>query len=179
MKHDNYRIWSWILAVVLLGTLWHFAYAISGDAYFVGLIAPVNESVWEHLKIVYLPILVISAAQYCLLKNKRVNFWLGILTGTTLAMLIVIFGFYLYSSLLAESLVIDIGLYIASIIVALFTASWITKNTKRSNALEICSIILIIMIGLVLVYATVAPPKISPLLDSNTNTYGIYKLPAD
>ena len=59
MKHDNYRIWSWILAVVLLGTLWHFAYAISGDAYFVGLIAPVNESVWEHLKIVYLPILAV------------------------------------------------------------------------------------------------------------------------
>jgi ABC-type nickel/cobalt efflux system permease component RcnA len=63
--------------------------------------------------------------------------------------------------------------------VALFTASWITKNTKRSNALEICSIILIIMIGLVLIYTTVAPPKISPLLDSNTNTYGIYKLPSN
>ena len=35
----------------LAGTLLHFLYGLSGEFFLVGLLAPVNESVWEHLKL--------------------------------------------------------------------------------------------------------------------------------
>ena len=43
-----------ILSVSLLGTLLHFTYRWSGRN---PLIAPVNESVWEHMKLLFFPML--------------------------------------------------------------------------------------------------------------------------
>ena len=39
----------------LVGTLCHFVYHLSGELFLVGLFVPVNESVWEHLKMVLWP----------------------------------------------------------------------------------------------------------------------------
>ena len=39
----------------LAGTLLHFLYGLSGEFFLVGLLAPVNESVWEHLKLALWP----------------------------------------------------------------------------------------------------------------------------
>ena len=48
---------SRILCVSLLGTLLHFTYRWSGCNPLIGLIAPVNESVWEHMKLLFFPML--------------------------------------------------------------------------------------------------------------------------
>ena len=37
-------------AIVIAGTLLHFVYGWSGRNLLVGLVSPVNESVWEHTK---------------------------------------------------------------------------------------------------------------------------------
>ncbi len=47
-----------ILFVIVLGTLMHFMYNWSGKHPFAGLIAPVNESVWEHMKLLFFPMLL-------------------------------------------------------------------------------------------------------------------------
>nr|WP_236945659.1 DUF6512 family protein [Enterocloster clostridioformis] len=47
-----------ILSVSLLGTLLHFTYRWSGRNPLIGLIAPVNESVWEHMKLLFFPMLL-------------------------------------------------------------------------------------------------------------------------
>ena len=44
-KKSYQDIWWWALATVVLGTIWHFVYQISGDNLAVGLVAPINESV--------------------------------------------------------------------------------------------------------------------------------------
>lgn len=49
------HVHSWRVGFVLVavvGTLWHFVYDLSGGSWLVGLVAPVNESVWEHTKLV-------------------------------------------------------------------------------------------------------------------------------
>ena len=47
-----------ILCVSILGTLLHFTYRWSGRNPLIGLIAPVNESVWEHMKLLFFPMLL-------------------------------------------------------------------------------------------------------------------------
>jgi hypothetical protein len=47
-----------ILFISLLGSLIHFLYDLSGKSLLVGLIAPINESVWEHLKLPLVPTLL-------------------------------------------------------------------------------------------------------------------------
>lgn len=49
-----------ILFVMLTGTLAHFLYDWSGKHAVVGLFSPVNESVWEHMKLLFFPMLLYS-----------------------------------------------------------------------------------------------------------------------
>ena len=44
--------------VGILGTLFHFVYDWSGQMWFVGLFVPVNESTWEHMKLLFVPMLI-------------------------------------------------------------------------------------------------------------------------
>ena len=47
-----------ILFTLIIGTLLHFTYGWSGENPFVALYSPVNESVWEHLKLLFFPVLL-------------------------------------------------------------------------------------------------------------------------
>lgn len=49
--------WIWIIAA---GSLLHFVYDLTGENPFVGVFVPVNESVWEHLKLLLLPVFLFS-----------------------------------------------------------------------------------------------------------------------
>ena len=54
----------YIIAVAVLGTLNHFLYELSGGAAIFALFCPVNESTWEHLKLLFFPYLFASIWQY-------------------------------------------------------------------------------------------------------------------
>ena len=49
-----------IIFTFLAGTLLHFAYEWSGTNFWVGLFAPVSESTWEHMKLLFFPMLIYS-----------------------------------------------------------------------------------------------------------------------
>lgn len=53
---------KWILIGIpllfVIGALLHFAYDVLGESPIVGLFAPVNESIWEHAKMVVWPIIL-------------------------------------------------------------------------------------------------------------------------
>jgi hypothetical protein len=51
------------LAVVLSGSLLHFAWEWSGRHFWVGIVAATNESTWEHLKLAFWPALVFAPIQ--------------------------------------------------------------------------------------------------------------------
>ena len=46
------------IAVSIAGTLMHFIYEWSGNNKIVALFAPVNESPWEHLKLLFFPFVI-------------------------------------------------------------------------------------------------------------------------
>ena len=52
-----------ILFTVLLGSLLHFTYEWSGHLTAVSLFSAVNESTWEHLKLLFMPMFLYSAAE--------------------------------------------------------------------------------------------------------------------
>ena len=54
--------------VGILGTLFHFVYDWSGQMWFVGLFVPVNESTWEHMKLLFVFILCLAI---CILKDRN------------------------------------------------------------------------------------------------------------
>lgn len=106
MKTKSIFIISCIISIII-GTLLHFVYEWSGNNFIVGLFAPVNESVWEHLKLILLPATLFGIFfSYYIMKNSKnkttnkpktinnkvnySNFWYFLSGNIIIAMLIVV-----------------------------------------------------------------------------------------
>ena len=120
--------------VLICGTLSHFFYEWSNDNRIIGLFSPVNESVWEHMKLVFFPMLFYSIIAFQSLKNT----WpcitsalpSGILTGTLLIPVI----FYIYSGLLGKNyLVLDILTFIISVLTGFYVIYKLTVSCKAQK----------------------------------------------
>lgn len=108
-----------VLAAAFLGTLNHFLYFLSGQSAIVALFCPVNESVWEHLKLLYFPFLFVSIWEYLSLRPAVLHFFYCRYLGVLFGMLFTISVFYTYSGILGRNfLVLDILLFYSSVIVS-------------------------------------------------------------
>ena len=109
--------------VCLLGTASHFFFEWSNNSFFVGLLCPVNESVWEHL--LYMPFIIWSIIEFFVFKSKKCFFFsraAGILSG----MLATVFIYYTFTGASGkESIVVDIASFIIGVGV-----SFLHRNLK-------------------------------------------------
>ena len=55
--------------ISVLGVLLHFTYEWFGDNAVVGLFSAVNESTWEHLKLLFFPIMLLTILEVLLRGN--------------------------------------------------------------------------------------------------------------
>lgn len=126
---DKYIFIAGFLFTSVLGTLSHFFYEWSGNSTLIGLICPISESAWEHMKLLFFPALLCCLLMKLLYKKAVPNASLPllscILTGTTL---IPVF-FYTYSGILGFTIVwIDIAIFY------LCTGITFTMATKLYNS---------------------------------------------
>lgn len=110
--------------ISILGVLLHFTYEWSGDNLAVGLFSAVNESTWEHLKLIFFPMLLLTLIEFLLahIKEKPLpgNYLpartIGILSG----MAFIVVGFYTLNGVLGKNYeFLNIALYFAGVVYAL------------------------------------------------------------
>ena len=77
-----------ILFVIITGTLAHFFYDWSGNSRIVGFVTPINESVWEHAKLLFFPMLLYTLFMISRLREEypciTSSLLFGLLAGTLL-----------------------------------------------------------------------------------------------
>ena len=162
--------------IIIVGALWHFLYVWSGNNFLVGLITPVNESVWEHMKLVFWPILLFAIlVEYWYLKENN-NYLFSLCFQQYFIIIFIICFFYFYTYFTKTSIFsVDIALFIIAVIIAKFISVQILIG--KTNIKDwLVSLILIILLGSFMILTTVYPPKLKLFLDNNTNTYGINKI---
>lgn len=69
MNSKKLFIWGFLFMSVI-GTLLHFVYEWSGNNSIVRLFAPWNESTWEHMKLLFFPMLVLVLFLFSNCRNK-------------------------------------------------------------------------------------------------------------
>lgn len=146
--------------VSIIGTLFHFVYEWSGNNFIVGLFTPINESVWEHIKLLFFPMLIYSLYMNKQLKTEypcvNSGLSLGILIGSFLIPII----FYTYTGILGFDIsAIDIAIFFICVIVAFFVAYKFTLSCSVQKYTKLLNITLFIMILLFLLF-TYSPPNI-------------------
>ena len=93
-----------IILAIVFGTLLHFTYEWSGENRIVGLFSATNESVWEHLKLVFYPMLILAIVEYFVVKKEANNYIEAKSLGIFLAIaFIIVFGIPYYLNQKEES----------------------------------------------------------------------------
>ncbi|MFA9396762.1 MAG: DUF6512 family protein [Clostridiaceae bacterium] len=168
-----------IFVVVALGFLWHELFDLSGKNIIIGMIAPVNESIWEHWKLCVFPMLIYAAVEYPFVKDEWNNFLFSKFIGIVVA-IIVCFGLIALWKLafpdtsFKSNMIVDISSYILGIIVAQFTSYLLGCNLKEPNTtLWYIAIFFLSALVILFIVFTFNPPKIDYFRDSVTGKYGI------
>ena len=168
------------IASILLGILFHFAYELSGDNTIVGIFTPVNESVWEHLKLILIPFTVFSIGFYFYTKQKFSNIFLTTLFGNIVGMFVVTTLYYLGTMLFSkDNMVYNIIIYAIGMMSSYFIlylgiySDEFLEETKDSNLVGACVLTLLFA---VFVMNTFFPIKLDLTRDPINKTYGIHKI---
>ena len=165
---------------ILLGVLLHFAYDASGNNTLVGIFTPVNESVWEHLKLILIPFTIFSIAFYFYTKRQFSNMFLVTLFGNIVGMFTIVLLYYLGTmifktdNMIYNTIIFAIGMISAYTILyfGIYNGDFIDE-TRDSMAIGICSLTLLIA---VFVLSTFSPIKLNMTRDPVTKTYGIHNI---
>ena len=163
------RLLGAFVITTLAGACLHFLYDFFPNPV-TALFSPVNESIWEHLKLIYWPYL---AALFVVTgKAGRGNRggWLFTLLVISVAMLLV--GYVYHISLGGTSMAFDIGLYV--ILMAL--GFWLPGRLKSVPGSGTAVFFLVVLLGVALVLFTFLPPDHVLFADlSGVNTW--YTIP--
>jgi hypothetical protein len=166
---------NWILlgipVLFLVGCIMHFIYEWSGNSVIVGIFAPVSESIWEHLKLTFWPMLLWWIAGYIILsKNNTLSAsqWLfSTVIAELVCILTIVSFYYTYTGALGiESLFLDIFSLFLAIILAQCLAYHFYCYAKVGVPWLFISLSILILMAIVFTLFTFSPPNL-PIFISN------------
>ena len=150
----------------ILGAISHFVYEWSGDNYAVGLFFPVNESTWEHLKLLFFPTAIYSVFEYFLSHEKPKNYLQSVVFSVLCGMLWIIILFYTVKGVFGKSPdFINIGIYFISIIIMLCKKNKLIKEEKFNLSLFYwLAVAMAILVAILFIFWSYNPPSINIFL---------------
>ena len=163
-----------IPCVVAMGTALHFVFAWSGYWTPIAMVAPVNESVWEHFKLAFWPGVFWALVEYAAYRRNAWEFWSAKGYALLVAPILIAGLFYGYTALLGRNvLALDIGTFVVAVVIAQLASVYLIKANIQTAKGRL------IGIGLLLcqltAYASFAlyPPPLGLFEDGRSGTRGI------
>jgi hypothetical protein len=178
IKSGMYWILLGIPFIIVIGSMMHFVYDWSGNLTIVGIFAPVNESIWEHLKMTFWPTLFWWLLGYLLLhKTSRIatcQWFFACSISLIVCPLVIVSFYYSYTGAFGiHSLILDIFSMILGVIIAQFLALHIYRYINSSFLYCMIAFATIFILMIAFIYFTFSPPQIPLFLDSSTGSYGM------
>ena len=160
MKKIRFYMAGGLLFTWVIGTLAHFFYNWSGQNSLAALFFPVNESTWEHMKLIFFPMLLFTfftrkrALEFSPALPSALLF--GNLTGTLCIPVL----FYTYSGILGKNIpAVDIAVFFISVFMAFWTA-WRFRESSFLYHYRTVIWILCALTAVLFFVFTIAPPDI-------------------
>lgn len=154
-----------------LGTLLHFVYEWTDNNKFAALFSAVNESTWEHLKLIFFPFALFSVIEYFIIGRQYRGYFTVKARGVILGMLSIVVLFYTYKGITGRDFMIaDIIIFISGAAAASIYSYKFMNKAKTGNIFGISAFIILDIMFMVF---TFCPPHIGLFLDPVSLTYGI------
>jgi hypothetical protein len=162
-KHKRFFISTFFGAVFVCasGTLLHFSYQWSHYNFIMGLISPVNESVWEHMKMIFFPALFFYALEYVFLFRIYGQLLRADLAGMLAGTISIPILFYIYTGLIGQHLLfMDILIFIFSSVFT-FYARYRSIMSPRPKKYTFIYFLCILSLALCFLIFTYYPPDMA------------------
>ena len=155
------------------GTLLHFLYDWTGESVLVAPFSGINESTWEHMKLLFWPMFIFAIVQSFFFADRK-EFWCVKLKGTLLGLGLIPVLFYTYNGVIGKSPDwLNIAIFFVSAAMA-----YIYETRQFNNETTSCKsprkvFVLLCVIALLFIVFTFVTPQIGIFRDPLTQTYGI------
>lgn len=160
------RLFFWeaggFLFTAAAGTLLHFVYDWSGGSALAAAFSAVNESVWEHMKLLFFPAFLFSLVQVCREGRNYPNFpavrALSVLTGLVLIPVL----YYTYTGALGVHILwVDMAIfYLSDLALFCLDRHLLRKGRCSSVWQQILGLILLWALAFCFVWCTFHPPAL-------------------
>ncbi len=171
--------WKWSVLgfffVGAAGVLLHYLYDITNGNYIAAIFSGVNESTWEHMKLMFFPLFVFALIQSRYFKGYG-NFWcvklLGIITGVFLIPVL----FYTINGVFGKTPDwVNINIFFVCTAAAFVLEAIMFKRNAFSCASPRVSVAVLAVFAVLFAVFTFSPPRIPLFKDPVTDEYGIIK----
>ena len=170
-------VWLWQLfgfsVAAFGGTVLHFLYDWLDGAWWIAPFSGVNESTWEHMKLLFFPMLIYAAVQSFFFRDYK-SFWCVKLRGTLLGLALIPSIFYIYNGVIGKSPDwINIAIFfISAAAVYIYEARALAKGTVACRCAR-TAIVILCLIGALFVLFTFKTPTLGIFKDPLSGSYGI------
>ena len=169
------NLWQlWGFAITAIGgTILHFLYDWLGGATWIAPFSGVNESTWEHMKLLFWPMFLYAIVQSFFYKEEK-SYWCIKLKGILFGIILIPVLFYAYNGAIGKSPDwVNIAIFFVSAAAAYIYETRLFKRENTSCKRPKLALGILCMIALLFVIFTFATPEIGIFKDPLTGGYGI------
>lgn len=154
----------------------HFTYQWSDYNSLIGMIVPINESIWEHTKMGFYSVLFFALFEYLFIGKNYCNYMFAKVVAAVTTILLIPGLYYFYTLFIHHNLWIDILIFIISVVIAQYVSYRLLKSNFCFTGINFAGLIILFIVVILYSSYTFAPPKVDLFKDSQTNSYGITQL---
>ncbi|MBD5497237.1 MAG: hypothetical protein HDR11_05650 [Lachnospiraceae bacterium] len=148
-----------ILFVSIAGTLAHFLYEWMGKNILVGLFTPINEAVWEHVKLLFFPTLLFTAYA-CRFRESCPHIGYALCRGNLLGCLLIPTFYYTYTGALGVHFsAVDIAIFFLCVLITFLYAHRLVR-TGRAEKHRLLPVLGTAVLAAVIFVFTLFPPAV-------------------
>lgn len=160
----------------VLGTVLHFLFDWTNGNIFAALFSAVNESIWEHMKLLFYPMVLFAVLQYRAWSREVASFWCVKLFGILAGIVLIPVLYYTYTGILGASagwfniaLFFIVAAFVYWLESKMFLKGVTYRIPDRAAVFGIC------LVGLAFTVLTFWPPHVPLFQDPVSGTYGYFK----
>ena len=159
----------------ILGTLLHFLFDWTSGSLVAALVSAVNESIWEHMKLLFYPMVLFAWIEYKAWGREVASFWCIKLLGIFLGLVLIPVLYYTYTGILGISADwFNITIFFLAAMAVYWLEARLFVRGFFCPVPAWAAVLGVLLLVVLFTAVTFFPPRIPLFQDPVTGTYGFF-----
>lgn len=158
----------------IFGVILHFLYNWNNQSIIVAPFSAINESIWEHMKLLFFPMFVFALFEKHYIDQTTKNFWCIKLIAIVIGTILIPVFYYTINGIFGMTPDwINILIFFVTAAISYFIETQLLVHSTIKCTYPSHALFILLLITFLFIIFTFIPPHIPLFADPITNTYGI------